>query len=34
MKRIRDGKKHQADLLKKQKEDELKKAGASPTPED
>jgi Flp pilus assembly protein TadD len=34
IKRIRDGKKHQADLLKKQKEDELKKAGASPTPED
>jgi len=34
VKRIRDGKKHQADLLKKQKEDALKKAGASPTPED
>ena len=34
IKRIRDGKKHQAELLKKQKEDELKKAGASPTPED
>jgi len=34
IKRIRDGKKHQADLLKKQKEDELKKAGTSPTPED
>jgi Flp pilus assembly protein TadD len=30
--RIRDGRKHQADLLKKQKEEELKKAGASPTP--
>ena len=30
--RIRVGKKHQEDLLKKQKEDELKKAGASPTP--
>jgi len=30
--RIRAGKKHQEDLLKKQKEDELKKAGASPTP--
>ncbi len=33
--RIRAGRKHQADLLKKQKEDELKKAGegaASPTP--
>ena len=33
VKRIRDGKKHQADLLKKQKEDELKKAGTSPSPE-
>ena len=35
VKRIRAGKKHQADLMKKQKEDELKKAGlapASPTP--
>jgi len=35
--RIRAGRKHQEDLLKKQKEDELKKAGAaagSPTPED
>src|SRR5215211_1950842 len=34
VKRIRAGRKHQADLLKKQKEDELKKAGgtASPTP--
>ena len=33
IKRIRDGKKHQADLLKKQKEDELKKAGSPvPTP--
>jgi Flp pilus assembly protein TadD len=34
--RIRAGKKHQADLLKKQKEDELKKAGgaASPSPEE
>ena len=35
VKRIRAGKKHQADLLKKQKEEELKKAGlapASPTP--
>jgi len=32
--RIRTGRKHQADLLKKEKEDELKKAGvaASPTP--
>ncbi len=37
IKRIRAGKKHQADLLKKQKAEELKKAGAaaaSPTPED
>ena len=34
VKRIRAGKKHQEDLLKKQKEDELKKAGASPSPED
>ncbi|HWF88826.1 MAG TPA: tetratricopeptide repeat protein, partial [Pyrinomonadaceae bacterium] len=32
IKRIRVGRKHQEDLLKKQKEDELKKAGASPTP--
>jgi Flp pilus assembly protein TadD len=35
IKRIRAGKKHQADLLKKQKEEELKKAGLtvpSPTP--
>ncbi len=35
VKRIRAGKKHQEDLLKKQKEDELKKAGqgaASPSP--
>ena len=32
IKRIRAGKKHQEDLLKKQREDELKKAGASPTP--
>src|ERR1044071_4836295 len=32
IKRIRDGRKHQADLLKKQKEDELKKATASPAP--
>jgi Flp pilus assembly protein TadD len=34
--RIRAGKKHQEDLLKKQKEDELKKAGgaASPSPEE
>jgi len=30
--RIRAGRKHQESLLKKQKEDELKKAGASPTP--
>ena len=37
IKRIRAGRKHQEDLLKKQKEDELKKAGegaASPSPED
>jgi tetratricopeptide (TPR) repeat protein len=34
IKRIKAGKKHQADLLKKQKEDELKKAGVSPSPED
>ena len=35
VKRIRAGKKHQEDLLKKQKEDELKKAGAaSPSPEE
>lgn len=32
IKRIRDGRKHQEDLLKKQKEDELKKAGATPSP--
>lgn len=32
IKRIRDGRKHQEDLLKKEKEEELKKAGASPTP--
>ena len=33
IKRIRVGRKHQADLLKKQqKEEELKKAAASPTP--
>jgi len=35
IKRIRAGRKHQADLLKKQKDEELKKAGAgmaSPTP--
>lgn len=30
--RIRAGRKHQQDLLKKQKEDELKKAAASPSP--
>lgn len=30
--RIRAGRKHQEDLLKKQKEDELKKAAQSPTP--
>jgi tetratricopeptide (TPR) repeat protein len=34
IKRIKVGKKHQEDLAKKQKEDELKKAGASPSPED
>jgi Flp pilus assembly protein TadD len=35
IKRIRAGRKHQEDLLKKQqKEEELKKAGASPSPED
>ena len=34
IKRIRAGRKHNEDLLKKQKEDELKKAGASPSPED
>jgi Flp pilus assembly protein TadD len=34
IKRIKAGKKHQEDLLKKQKEDDLKKAGASPSPED
>ena len=37
IKRIKAGRKHQEDLLKKQKEDELKKAGegaASPSPED
>ena len=32
VKRIRAGRKHQADLMKKQKEEELKKAAASPTP--
>jgi tetratricopeptide (TPR) repeat protein len=32
IKRIRTGRKHNEDLLKKQKEEELKKAGASPTP--
>jgi Flp pilus assembly protein TadD len=32
IKRIRAGKKHQEDLLKKQKAEELKKAGASPSP--
>jgi Flp pilus assembly protein TadD len=32
IKRIRVGRKHQEDLLKKQKEEELKKASASPTP--
>jgi len=31
-KRIRTGRKHQEDLLKKQKEEELKKAGATPSP--
>ena len=34
IKRIRTGRKRNEDLLKKQKEDELKKAGASPSPED
>jgi Flp pilus assembly protein TadD len=34
IKRIRAGRKHQEDLLKKQKDEELKKAAASPTPED
>ena len=36
IKRIRAGKKHQEDILKKQKEEELKKAGgaASPSPEE
>ena len=34
IKRIRVGRKHQEDLLKKQKEDALKKAAASPSPED
>ena len=33
IKRIKAGKKHQEDLLKKQKEDDLKKAGASPSPQ-
>ena len=32
IKRIRAGKKHQTDLLKKQKEEELKKAGLVPSP--
>ena len=32
IKRIRTGRKHQADLLKKQKEEELKKAGGVPSP--
>ena len=32
IKRIRAGRKHQEQLLKKQKEEELKKAGASPSP--
>ena len=32
IKRIRAGRKHNEDLLKKQKEEGLKKAGASPTP--
>ncbi|HKS08037.1 MAG TPA: tetratricopeptide repeat protein [Pyrinomonadaceae bacterium] len=32
IKRIRTGRKHNEDLLKKQKEDELKKAGAAPSP--
>ena len=34
IKRIRTGRKHQADLLKKQKEEELKKASATPSPGD
>ena len=34
IKRIRAGRKHQEGLLKKKKEEELKKAGASPTPGD
>jgi len=34
VKRIRTGRKHNEDLLKKQKADELKKASASPSPED
>lgn len=32
IKRIRDGRKHNEELLKKQKEDELKKAAGSPSP--
>lgn len=32
IKRIRTGRKHQEDLLKKKKEEELKKASATPTP--
>jgi len=32
VKRIRDGRRHQEDLLKKEKEGELKKAGATPSP--
>lgn len=32
IKRIRTGRKHQEDLLKKQKAEELKKAGAAPSP--
>ena len=32
IKRIRTGRKHQEDLLKKKKEEELKKAGATPSP--
>ncbi len=32
IKRIRDGRKHQEELLKKQKEEELKKAAGSPSP--
>lgn len=34
IKRVRAGRKHNEDLLKKQKEEDLKKAGASPSPED